>query len=456
MVLPEKSIISNLTDESLAAMLKPHALDADSWSSLYQNHSRQVRATLIRLLGDFDMAEEATHEAFAAALQQWPDAGVPDNPVAWLVSAGRFKAIDQIRKDKRGRDYALQSGSAYLETVQAGGMSDDADVMADAAHYATYTADLEDHSIADDQLRLIFTCCHPGLSEDAQLAMTLREMCGLTTEQVARGLLQQPTTIAQRIVRAKRKIREARIPYEVPETSELPQRLGIVLKVIYLVYNEAYSSSSGDVVVNVDLSAEAIRLCRQLQQLMADADVAGLLSLMLLQDARKAARQTAEGRLLTLEQQDRALWDRAQIDEGLHWLDWSLRSGPAGFYTLQAAIAALHAQAARYDDTDWPQIIGLYDLLLQLTPSPVIALNRAVAVAMRDGPQAGLVLLDEISGTGQLENYHLLHAARADFYRRLGRKSEAVAAYKQALLLTSQDAEVHFLQWRLAQVQSAD
>ena len=439
-------------------MLIPQAFDVDSLSRLYQTHSRQVLATLIRLLGDFDLAEEATHEAFTAALQQWPNEGVPDNPVAWLVSTGRFKAIDQIRKNKRGRDYAMQLGSALLESVQSGDNEDDGhlDDYGGAAEFANEVVDLEEHSVADDQLRLIFTCCHPGLAEDAQLAMTLREMCGLTTEQVARGLLQQPTTIAQRIVRAKRKIREAGIPYEVPEASELPQRLGIVLKVIYLVYNEAYSSSSGDAVVNIDLSAEAIRLCRHLQQLLPHADVAGLLSLMLLQDARKAARQTSDGRLLTLDLQDRAMWDRAQINEGVQWLDWSLRSGPAGFYTLQAAIAALHAQASRYEETDWPQITGLYDLLLQLSPSPVIALNRAVAVAMRDGPQAGLVLLEEICESGQLNHYHLLHAARADFYRRLGRKSEAIAAYKQALLLTSQSPEKQYLQGRLTEMQGAD
>lgn len=444
-------------------MLKPKASgkrswDANSWSDLYQNHSRQVLATLIRLLGDFDMAEEAMHEAFTVALQQWPKDGMPDNPVAWLVSTGRFKAINQIRRDKRGRDYAMQLGNARLESMQTGTASDDdhSDDGAGYAEYSTGAIDLEEQSIADDQLRLIFTCCHPGLAEEAQLAMTLREMCGLTTEQVARGLLQQPTTIAQRIVRAKRKIRDAGIPYEVPEASELPQRLGIVLKVVYLVYNEAYSSSSGDAVVNVDLSAEAIRLCRYLQQLMPHADVAGLLSLILLQDARKAARQTGDGKLLTLDQQDRSMWDRPQIEEGLQWLDWSLRSGPAGFYTLQAAIAALHAQALRYEETDWQQITGLYDLLLQLSPSPVIALNRAVAIAMRDGPQAGLDLLEQISEAGQLNNYHLLHAARADFYRRLGRKSEAIAAYKQALLLTSQTPEKHFLQGRLTEMQRAE
>lgn len=439
-------------------MLKAQVFDANSWSRLYQDHSRQVLATLIRLLGDFDMAEEATHEAFAAALQQWPTEGVPDNPVAWLVSTGRFKAIDQIRKDKRGRDYAVQLGQmrSRVEPAYDTAEYDQFDDNGAYAEFSALTADLEEQSIADDQLRLIFTCCHPGLGEDAQLAMTLREMCGLTTEQVARGLLQQPTTIAQRIVRAKRKIRDAGIPYEVPEASGLPQRLGSVLKVVYLMYNEAYSSSSGDVVVNVDLSTEAIRLCRHLQQLLPHADVAGLLALILLQDARKAARQSADGELLTLEQQDRGVWDRAQIEEGLQWLDWSLGRGPAGFYTLQAAIAALHAQAPCYDETDWPQITGLYDLLLQLSASPVIALNRAVAVAMRDGPQAGLDLLDDISETGQLSNYHLLHAARADFCRRLGRKPEAIAAYKQALLLTSQTPEKHFLQRRLSELREVE
>ena len=430
--------------------------NGDDWSRFYQTHSRQVLATLIRLLGDFDIAEEATHEAFAVALQQWPENGVPVNPVAWLVSTGRFKAIDQIRKNKRGRDYARQLGNTRLESLQSGDNNDDGDSddYGGFAEYSSDIVDLEEQSIADDQLRLIFTCCHPGLAEDAQLAMTLREMCGLTTEQVARGLLQQPATIAQRIVRAKRKIRDAGIPYEVPESAELPKRLGIVLKVIYLVYNEAYSSTSGNSVVNVDLSAEAIRLCRQLQVLMPHADVAGLMSLMLLQDARKAARQTADGKLLTLELQDRSLWDRAQIDEGLRWLDWSLRTAPAGFYTLQAAIAALHAQASRYEETDWSQIIGLYDLLLQQSASPVIALNRAVAVSMRDGPDAGLAQLEQIADPGSLDNYHLYHAARADFFRRLGRRAEAVAAYKQALVLTRQTPEQQFLQGRLRALQA--
>jgi RNA polymerase sigma-70 factor, ECF subfamily len=442
-----------------------HHISADDWSRLYRDHSRQVLATLIRLLGDFDLAEEAMHEAFAQALKQWPNEGKPGNPVAWLVSTGRFKAIDQLRKDRRGRDYVSQLAPELLNSIRSNYEADD---ESDASHAAPQYMDvfpaggfnsgdagLDEQNIADDQLRLIFTCCHPGLSEDAQLSMTLREMCGLTTEQVARGLLQQPTTIAQRIVRAKRKIRDAKIPYAVPEVTELPQRLAIVLKVIYLMYNEAYSSSSGDAVVNVDLSAEAVRLCRHLQALLPHQDVAGLMALILLQDARKSARQNEDGKLLTLEQQNRSLWDTAQIDEGTRWLHWSLRSGPAGSYTLQAAIAALHAQAPRYEDTDWVQIAGLYDLLMQKSASPVIALNRAVAIAMRDGPEAGLQLLDEISESGQLGNYHLLHAARADFYRRLGRKSDAIAAYRQALLLTSQTPEQQFLQGRLAELQSA-
>jgi RNA polymerase sigma-70 factor, ECF subfamily len=424
----------------------------DPWSQLYQQHSRQVLATLIRLLGDFDMAEEAMHEAFALAMQQWPQDGYPQNPVAWLVSTGRFKAIDQIRREKRARDYSLRWAEENLSPGSSHSGDDDDGVLSVPELAVESEQTIESESIADDQLRLMFTCCHPGLAVEAQLAMTLREMCGLTTEQVARGLLQQPTTVAQRIVRAKRKIRDARIPYEVPEASELPARLQTVLKVVYLMYNEAYSASSGEQVVNVDLSAEAIRLCRLLQQLLPHADVAGLLALMLLQDARKAARQTRDGQLLTLEQQDRTLWDSAQISEGLGWLDWSLRHGPVGFYTLQAAIAALHAQAPHYEQTDWQQICALYDLLLQVSPSPVIALNRAVAVAMRDGPGAGLSLLDDIAAAGNLDRYHLLHAARADFYRRLGRTAEAIDAYEQALALTTQAPEQQFLQGRLEEL----
>lgn len=393
---------------------------------IYQDNSRQVLATLIRLLGEFELAEEAMHEAFALALQQWPTEGVPANPVAWLVSTGRFKAIDQIRRNQTARRYAPL-------------LAEDEDVE----------PDFEADTIADDRLRLIFTCCHPSLAIEAQLAMTLREMCGLTTEQVARGLLQQPTTVAQRIVRAKRKIRDAAIPYEVPDTEALPARMAAVLKVIYLMYNEAYSSSHGDQVVNVDLAAEAIRLARLLQELSPSADNAGLLALMLLQDSRKAARQNDAGQLMTLEEQDRQLWDQAQIAEGLHCLHLALTQGPAGVYTLQAAIAAVHAQATHYDDTDWAEIVGLYDVLLRLAPSPVVALNRAVAVAMQQGPEAGLRLADELASAGKLARYHLLHAARADFHRRLGQTEAARAAYQQALALTEQAPERAFLTARL-------
>ena len=404
---------------------------ASELDAIYHHHSRRVLATLIRLLGDFELAEEAMQEAFALALQQWPNEGVPANPTAWLVSTGRFKAIDQIRRNQTARRYAPL-------------LAEDEDVE----------VDYDDPAIADDRLRLIFTCCHPALSTDAQLAMTLREMCGLTTEQVARGLLQQPTTVAQRIVRAKRKIRDAAIPYEVPDKDDLPERLGAVLQVIYLMCNEAYSSSAGDVIVNVDLAADAIRLARLLHELMPDAagsaDIAGLLALLLLQDSRKAARQDDAGQLITLDEQDRQRWDHAQIADGLQFLNRALRRGPAGIYTLQAAIAALHAQAPRYEDTDWSQIVGLYDALYRLSPSPVIALNRAVAVAMCDGPEIGLQLVDELATAGKLEHYHLLHAARADFYRRLGQTDAARAAYEKALALTKLAPEREFLQGRLA------
>lgn len=416
---------------------------ANALDAIYHNDSRQVLATLIRLLGDFELAEEAMHEAFALALQQWPQEGVPANPVAWLVSTGRFKAIDQIRRNQTARRYAPLLAE------------DEAD-----------EPEFDTPAIVDDRLRLIFTCCHPALSVEAQLAMTLREMCGLTTEQVARGLLQQPATVAQRIVRAKRKIRDAAIPYEVPDAGALPARLHAVLQVIYLMYNEAYSSSQGDVIVNVDLAAEAIRLTRLLQALLltlaptagpdqaahqhTHADITGLLALLLLQDSRRAARQDDNGRLITLDEQDRRRWNQAQIAEGVQCLNRALRQGPAGIYTLQAAIAALHAQAARYEDTDWQQIVGLYDALYRLSPSPVIALNRAVAVAMCDGPEAGLQLVDELATAGKLDRYHLLHAARADLYRRLGQTDAARDAYKKALALTEQAPERAFLQARLA------
>ena len=421
---------------------------ASELDTLYQNHSRRILATLIRLLGEFELAEEAMHEAFALALQQWAQDGVPANPTAWLISTGRFRAIDQIRRNQTARRYAPL-------------LADQEEPEDEAAEL-----DYDAPGIEDDRLRLIFTCCHPALATETQLAMTLREMCGLTTEQVARGLLQQPSTVAQRIVRAKRKIRDAGIPYEVPDAEALPARLNAVLQVIYLMFNEAYSSSQGDVIVNVDLAAEAIRLTRLLQALLQSmlqtfsqteapnpsqrADITGLLALLLLQDSRRAARQDDTGRLITLEEQDRQRWNHAQIAEGVQCLNRALTQGPAGIYTLQAAIAALHAQAASYQDTDWRQIVGLYDALYRLSPSPVIALNRAVAVAMCDGPEAGLQLVDELASAGRLQNYHLLHAARADFYRRMGNSAAARDAYEKALALTEQAPERAFLQARLA------
>ena len=393
---------------------------------LYQTHSRRVLATLIRLLGDFELAEEAMHEAFVAALQQWPDQGVPDNPTAWLISAGRHKGIDQIRR----RQTLRQHQQLLLDEEEP------------------LATPFNDNTLEDDQLRLIFTCCHPSLATEAQLALTLREMCGLTTEQVAKGLLQKPATIAQRIVRAKRKIRDAAIPYEVPDIKALPERLHNVLQVVYLVFNEGYSSSIGDSVVNHNLAEEAIRLGRLLCELLPETEVLGLLALMLLQDSRKAARQTPEGDLITLDEQDRTRWNQPQIQEGLAWLDHAMTQPPVGPYTLQAAIAALHAQSKSSDETDWVQIAGLYDLLQRINPSPVIALNRSVALAMRDGPEAGLQALHPLEE--ELQNYYLLHAAKADFYRRLNRIPEARAAYQTALNLTQQLPEQRYLQKRLA------
>ncbi|PCD00320.1 RNA polymerase sigma factor [Halopseudomonas pelagia] len=393
---------------------------------VYHRESRRVLATLIRLLGDFELAEEAMQDAFAAALQQWPLQGVPDNPRAWLVSTGKHKGIDQIRR--------RQTASQHLQRLDLDDIP---------------THELNEDSIADDQLRLIFTCCHPALAIETQLAMTLREMCGLSTEQVARSLLQQPATVAQRIVRAKRKIREAGIPYDVPERKALPQRLHSVLQVIYLVFNEGYSSTSGEHVVNIDMAREAIRLGTLMANLLPDTEVYGLLALMLLQDSRRDARQSTQGELITLEDQDRSLWHQTQISEGVRWLEAALQRPPAGIYTLQAAIAAVHAEASSTANTDWSQIIGLYDVLLQRNPSPVIALNRAVAVAMRDGPQAGLALLDVLTDAPALQNYHLLPAARAELLRRSGQLSAAREAYQQALQLAQLGPEQRFLQRRL-------
>lgn len=400
----------------------------ESLDHLYHQYSRQVLATLIRLLGEFELAEEATQDAFYAAMQQWPVDGWPDNPLAWLISTGRRKGIDQIRRRQTARHFAAGQQHLLDETEP----------------------EFEPLAIQDDQLRLIFTCCHPALSPDAKLALALRELCGLTTEQVAAALLQQPTTLAQRIVRAKQKIKAAAIPYEVPETKELPGRLQSVLQVIYLIFNEGYSSSSGEQLLDQHLADEAIRLGRQLAQLLPEPEVHGLLALMLLQHARQHARQSPNGDLITLEQQDRTLWLKPFITEGLAWLQRALSQGPAGIYSLQAAIAAIHAQASSFADTDWRQIQGLYQLLYQHWPSPVVALNRAVATTMCDGPEAGLQELDALSSHKSIQNYHLYHAARADFYRRAGQFETARTAYQRALTLAQQEPERRFLQQQLA------
>jgi RNA polymerase sigma-70 factor (ECF subfamily) len=397
---------------------------------VYRSQSRPVLATLIRLLGDFDLAEEALHEAFAAAVEQWPRDGVPANPRTWLVSAGRFKAIDAIRRRAR-YDTALNELAKDMETV------------------TSEVPEQEDHSVEDDRLRLIFTCCHPALSSEAQVPMTMREVCNLTTEEIARAFLTKPATIAQRIVRAKAKIRSAKIPYEVPPPSELPERLDTVLRVMYLVFNEGYSASFGTSLIRADLSGEAIRLGRLLLELLPEPEVMGLLALMLLQESRRQARTSATGEIVLLEQQDRSLWNRDHVSEGLKLVERALSSRRFGPYTLQAAIAAVHAKAPSTAETDWAQIVALYDVLARAEPSPVIELNRAVAVAMRDGPAAGLQLVDAILARGELTGYHLAHSARADFCRRLGKKDEARASYEQALALTKQEPERRFLGMRL-------
>ncbi len=394
--------------------------------AVYREESRRVLAALIRLLGDFDLAEEALHDAFRAALEQWPRDGVPDNPVAWLVSAGRFKAIDTLRR----RALFDAHLAAVADRVDAGDLSDEL-------------------AVADDRLRLVFICCHPALPPEAQVALTLREVCGLSTEEIARAFLLPASTLAQRIVRAKAKIRDARLPFEVPGHAEQPERLDSVLRVIYLVFNEGYSASSGAAVTRADLSAEAIRLGRLLTAMLPEPEVLGLLALMLLQESRRAARTTPEGELLLLDEQDRTLWDRARIAEGGALVERSLRSRRFGPYTLQAAIAAVHAEAQDAAATDWPQIVGLYDVLLRADPSPVVELNRAVAIAMRDGPWAGLALIDAILARGELGDFRLAHSARADLCRRLGRTAEARASYERALALTLQEPEQRFLAGRL-------
>ncbi|CAN5673327.1 RNA polymerase sigma factor [soil metagenome] len=402
---------------------------------VYREESRRVFATLIRLLGDFDLAEDALHDAFAAAMRQWPRDGIPDNPRAWLVSAGRFKAIDVVRRRQRF-DASLPLLAEQIE-----------DNTVDEF-------DLDGENIVDDRLRLIFTCCHPALSPEARIALTLREVCGLTTEAIARAFLTTPPTLAQRIVRAKAKIRDANIPYQVPTPDELPDRLDAVLHVIYLVFLEGYSASSGDVLTRPDLSGEAIRLARLLRQLLAEPEIDGLLALMLLQESRRASRATGSGDIILLEDQDRSLWNRGEIDEGIALVERSLATRQFGAYTLQAAIAAVHATAASPTDTDWSEIVGLYDVLAQIEPSPVIDLNRAVAVAMRDGPGAGLTLIDAILERGDLGNYYLAHAARADMCRRLNRVEDARDSYRRALKLTESEPERRFLERRLAEIAS--
>jgi RNA polymerase sigma-70 factor (ECF subfamily) len=402
----------------------------ENLDSIYRAESGRILATLIRLLGDFDLAEDALHDAFAVALERWPQDGVPANPRAWLVSTGRFKAIDALRRRVRF-DASKEQIAEQLETG--------------AGNLAVGT----DEGIGDDRLRLIFTCCHPALGPEARVALTLREVCRLTTEEIASAFITAAPTLAQRIVRAKAKIREARIPYQMPSREELPDRLDTVLQVVYLVFNEGYSASSGASLTRADLSAEAIRLGRLLLELLPEPEVIGLLGLMLLQESRRAARTSPDGELILMENQDRSLWNREYIAEGVALVERALLSRRFGPYTLQAAIAAVHSDATEAAATDWTQIVALYGVLAQTEPSPVVELNRAVAVAMRDGPEAGLALIDAIFARGELTNYHLAHSARAELCRRLGRMTDARTSYQQALELTQQEPERRFLERRL-------
>ncbi len=398
---------------------------------LYRSESRRILATLIRILGDFDLAEEALQDAFTSALQQWPRDGIPSNPRAWLISAGRFKAIDAIRRRSRF-DASLAHVAEKLD------------------EQAQNSPEVDE--VQDDDLRLIFTCCHPALPPDARVALTLREVCGLTTEEIARAFLTSASTVAQRIVRAKSKIRDAGIPYQVPSTPDLPERLETVLHVVYLAFNEGYSASSGDSITRADLTAEAIRLGRLLVELLPETEGVGLLALMLLQDSRRLARATENGDLVLLEQQDRGLWNQNEIAEGIALVQRAMASPNVGIFTIQAAIAAVHAQAPDPASTDWNEIVGLYTLLSQIEPSPIVELNRAVAVAMRDGPEVGVALIDQILADGTLADYHLAHSARADLCRRLGRNEEAKASYEQALKLARLEPERRFLERRLTEL----
>ena len=405
--------------------------------TLYRSESGRVLATLVRLLGDLDLAEESMHEAFAAALESWTLAGIPDKPRPWLISTARFKAIDAMRRRARF-DGAQRDLVAHMESLSGKGEIGDEEGW--------------DGEIEDDRLRLIFTCCHPALPPEGQVALTLREVCGLTTEEIARAFLVTPATLAQRIVRAKAKIRETPIPYEVPTPQELPERLDAVLQVIYLVFNEGYSAAAGAEVTRAELTGEAIRLGRLLTELQPEPEVMGLLALMLLQESRRAARTSPAGELILLENQDRSLWNREQIAEGVALVEKALNSRRFGAYTLQAAIAAVHAEAESVAATDWRQIVALYNQLVRIQPSPVVHLNRAVAIAMRDGPEAGLTHIDAVLEHGELANYYLAHSARADMYRRLGRTAEARASYEKALALTQQEPERQFLQERIRQL----